>query len=121
MVDQLLWIDALIKFASGATLVVLPQLLIAALGLPRTDQLFYPRLIGAFLIGTALALVIEGAGDASSGLSLLGAVAINLCVASFLVLLLLFARPASTRRGRLTLWTFLLVLIALSLMQGVYA
>ncbi len=120
MVDQLLWIDALFKLSFGIALLVLPHLLIKTLGLPKTKQAFYPRLVGALLVGLAFALMIEGAGDASSGLALHGAVAINLSVSFFIVVRLLFADPTPTRRGRFVLWGLVFLLLALSLMQSIY-
>ncbi|MEE9588415.1 MAG: hypothetical protein V3V97_10370 [Hyphomicrobiaceae bacterium] len=121
MVDQLLWIDALVKFSFGVLLTVIPRLPIAAFGLAKTNQMLYPRIIGALLIGISFALIFEGAGKNSTGLGLKGAATINLAVAILISALLLFTEPAPARRGRIALWSFVVALVTLSLVQSLYA
>ncbi len=104
MIDQLLWIDLLAKIAAGLPLLLMPTALIRMLGLPRTSEPFYPRLLGALLLAIALALAIEGAGGGRSGLGLAGAGAINLSGAAVLATLLILARLKVRRRGRGLLW-----------------
>ncbi len=115
----LLLIDAGINLGLGLVLMPFPSWLIRALGLPEAVPTFYARILGAVLFGIGLALLFEaypgltGAG----GLSLHGAVAINLCGATMLVLTLLFARLEMPFRGRLVLWTLVCVLVGLSLVE----
>ena len=121
MVDQLLWINALICLVFGATLVVAPKPLIALIGLPRAEQTFYPRLLGALLFGMGLAVIVEGADRQSSGLGLGGLAAINLTVAAVILVLIMFGRLALPMRGRLGLKLFAAMLVLLAGLQYLYA
>ncbi len=121
MVDQLLWIDALAKFALGALLVLVPGPVAVLLGLPREKRFFYARLLGAVLFGLALALVVEGAEGAGRGLGLKGAFVVNLSAAAVLVMLLMFGVRGLALRGRLMLWGGALFLLLLAVIEWLYA
>jgi len=57
--SPLLLIDAIINLALRVLLVVFPDSLVAALGIPGAIVGFYPSIFGAVLIGTGISLIIE--------------------------------------------------------------
>lgn len=119
MVDQLLWIHALIDLISGALLLTFPTPLLILLGLPRAKPAFYVRCLGALLVGVGLSLVVEGSDG--KGLNLGGAAVINVTGGLALLGLLTFARPEMTLRGRFVLWGVTILLLLLSAVQLAYA
>ena len=114
MTDQLLWIEALIKFASGAILLVAPMTSLKLFGLPGRDTALWPRLLGASLAGMALAQLAEGGIAGSGGLGLAGTAVINITCAASLAVLLITNQASPTRRGRMLLWCVVGLLIFLS-------
>ncbi|MBI1385091.1 MAG: hypothetical protein GC150_09295 [Rhizobiales bacterium] len=113
MVDQLLWLDALVKIVAGAFLVFIPRVSVAAFGLPKSDQSFYLRLMGALLLGIAAAIVVGGGGRSVGGLGAAGAGVINLLGAGMLSTLLMLPRATLAMRGRVLLWGVAGVLVVL--------
>lgn len=111
--QQLLWLETLLKAAGGAVLLLAPLVACRILGLPKPQTGLWPRLLGAVLIGVAAASYAEGAGW--HGLGLAGSVLINLIAAGVLFALLVIGSPAPTSRGRLALAILagLLTLLAL--------
>ena len=102
----LLAIDASINLLLGAVLLASPAGVIDLLGLPPTHTYFYVSILGAvvFGIGIALALELYGSPRSSRGLSLGGAIAINLCGGSVLAAWLIFAPLHLPTRGLVILW-----------------
>jgi hypothetical protein len=112
----ILLIDAVINFVLGVFLLAFP-IFAAALGVPPSSTLFYPNILGAVLIGVAVALFIEAIRKANGkyvGLGLIGAISINLCGGIVLTLWLIFGRLALPVRGRIFLWSLAFVLVVLS-------
>ena len=56
---RLLLLDGLINLGLGALLVVFPDALVQALGVPPADTRFYPSVLGAVLLGIGIALLLE--------------------------------------------------------------
>lgn len=114
--STILLIDACISLALGVVLVVFPKPLVELLGLPPAETVFYPSILGAVVIGIAIALVFEWkrrpTGEA--GLGVAGAIAIDLSAAVFLAGWLLLGGLALPLRGRLLLWGIVAVLILVS-------
>jgi len=104
MLDQILWVNALFCLTGGTLLFVIPKITIRTLGLPGTNQFFYPRLFGAALLGVGMAVIIERTGLNSVGLGAGGAVAIDLSAAVTLGLQLMLGRTGMAVRGRTLLW-----------------
>lgn len=113
--QEILGIEVLLKFWSGMGLLLAPSPLLQVLGLPRDPSGFWPRLLGAALIGVAGAIYVEGRLQASQGLGTTGLVILNFSVAAFLFAHLVLGNTAPTRRGRLVVGGLggLLVLLGL--------
>ena len=113
---SMLIIDAAINLALGMVLMIFPNDLVTFLGLPMTYEPFYTSVLGAVLIGIALALVIECCGGhrIMKGLGIGGAIAINVCGACVIVLWLVSGRLIIPLRGYLTLWILVFILIVIS-------
>lgn len=121
MAQQFLWIEACLKLAGGLALVTAPRVLAQLLGLPSADDRFWPRLLGAVLIGLAAASLIESRSPGAGGLGLAGSIAINLAGAAMIGALLILRRAGNTRRGRLVLCLIAALLAILSLVEIAYA
>jgi hypothetical protein len=115
-VQQLLWVETLLKFFPGAMLAVAPMTTLRVLGLPRPDSGFWPRVCGALLTGIAAALFLEGTSS-GHGLGLAGVIVINLCGASLLAVMLVLDRGPTSRRGRVAVWLTICVLVTLSVIE----
>lgn len=115
--QQVLWIETLVKLAGGLVLSLAPLTAIRVLGLSRTDSSFWPRLLGALLIGLAGAAFLEGRYPGSHGLGVGGAVIVNLAGAAMLATLLALKVAAPSTRGRMVLWTLVALLLILSLLE----
>ena len=111
--SPLLLLDAAINLVLGALLIVFPRSIVSALGVPTVDVAFYPSILGAVLVGIGLALVVEYRAG-SSGLGLMGAIAINMCRGIVLAAWLAFGDLALPLRGVVSLWVLVLVLVSLS-------
>jgi len=115
-VQQLLWLETLLKLAPGLVLVIAPLTTLRVLGLPRPETGFWPRLCGALLLGLAGALFLEGTSR-GHGIGLAGIIVVNLTGAATLAsLLVLDAGPASAR-GRLAVWLIVCALVLLSVTE----
>lgn len=114
--QQLLWLETLLKFSAGLLLVLAPLSAIRLLGLPRTESGFWPRLVGTLLVGLAVALFLEGSTGAH-GLGLAGCIVINLLGASVLASSLLVEAGPPSARGRGITWAVVLILVLLSILE----
>jgi hypothetical protein len=115
-VQQLLWLETLLKVIPGLLLALAPLTSLRILGLPRPDTGYWPRLCGALLIGIAGALFIEGTSR-GHGLGLAGCIVINLCGATVLATLLVLDRGPASARGRAVVWALVCTLIILSVVE----
>jgi hypothetical protein len=116
-VQQLLWIETLLKLSAGLVLVLAPMGVIKLLGLPRTDTGFWPRLLGSVLIGLAGALYAEGRAPGSQGLGLTGCVIVNFSAVSMMVGLLALEAGPPSARGRAVVWALVVLLACLSVLE----
>jgi len=116
MHKALLLADAVINLVLGALLLVYPQFLAEALGLPPVRSAFFPSVLGGVLIGIGIALLLAWRGGAH-GLGLDGAIAINLCGAGVVVGWLLVSPDVIPTRGRWTLWTIAALVIGIGLVE----
>jgi hypothetical protein len=114
--QQLLWLETLLKLVPGLLLTLAPLTTLRALGLPRPDTGFWPRLCGALLLGMAGALFLEGTSR-GHGLGLAGVIVINLCGAAVLATLLVLDAGPASRRGRVTVWLTVCLLVVVSVFE----
>jgi hypothetical protein len=115
--QQIAWIEVLLKGTVGLLLCILPVTTARLIGLPIAASGFWPRLLGAVLVGIATALFIEGRGGGPRGLGMAGVMIINLAAVAMLVTLLILDRAASTMRGRLVLWVTAMTLLLLAAVE----
>ena len=119
--QQFLWLETLLKLAGGLVLLIAPLTVIRVLGLPGTGSRFWPRLLGALLVGLAIATFIEGWLPGSRGMSLAGCIAINLVSAGTIAANLILGTPRLLGRGRFLLWFVVAILVSMSLVEVAYA
>jgi hypothetical protein len=114
-----LLIDAMVNFFLGMLLVVFPAEIFEFIGLPLTDHAFYPTILGAVLIGIAVALIIEFNRKPAGmvGLGLGGAIAINLCAAFVLAFWLLNGKLRVSLFGHIILWILVIILVVISVFE----
>jgi hypothetical protein len=114
--NPVLLIDALINLTLGVMLLAFQPSLAEALGVPQTEQCFYPTILGGVLFGVALALLLECAGRPQGlvGLGLGGAIIINLCGGIVLAIWLASGRLAIPMRGQAVLWSLVVILVVIS-------
>ena len=105
MLTQILFIELVSKATVGALLLLFPISTAKVFGFPHGNVGLWARLLGAHLIGIALAVYIEH-DNRLQGLGLGGLIIINVCA---MLTLLSFAilKGAGTKRG-----TFALYLLA---------
>ncbi len=115
--QQLLWIETLLKLGAGLVLALVPAPAARMLGLARAETAFWPRLLGSVLLGLAAATFLEGRVPGARGLGLAGCLLVNLSVAGMLAALLVLGRATPTRRGRAVLWALVALLVLLSLFE----
>jgi hypothetical protein len=116
---SLLLIDAAINLVLGLVLILLAPQAFAVLGVPQTDTLFYPHILGAVLVGIGLALIIQWRRRPGglAGLGLGGAIAINLCGGLALAAWLVFGGLALPLRGFMFLWGLVCLLVGISVVE----
>jgi hypothetical protein len=114
--NKILVIDALINLLLGMLLVLFPKNVVLFLGIPDVANAFYPSILGAVLIGIAIALCIEYRRTSAgiTGLGLGGAVSINLCGAFIILFWLIRGNLHIPFRGQRILWALALILIVIS-------
>lgn len=112
----MLLVDAVISLVLGLFLLVFPARVVELLGLPPADTMLYPGVLGAVVVGIAIALFLEWKRKPQGrvGLGLGGAVAIDLSAALFLAGWLLFGAAHVPARGRIVLWAIVAVLATVS-------
>jgi hypothetical protein len=111
--QQLLWIETLLKLAGGLSLLLAPTSIVRLFGLPATGATLWPRLLGAVLLGLSAATYIEGAWPGSRGLGLVGCIVINLAAAASITAVTVLGGGADTRRGHAALWLLVTILVLL--------
>jgi hypothetical protein len=116
-VQQLLWIETLTKLTSGLVLLLIPSTASYLFGLVRSSSRFWPRMLGALLVGMAAATFLELWKHGVGGLGLAGCICINLAGAAVLMALVVLDQAAPTRRGRYVVILAAGLLVLLSLVE----
>jgi hypothetical protein len=116
----LLKADAAVNLILGILLMAFPTGVVKTLGIPMEVSAFYATILGGVLFGIGLALLMECYWKSSrfSGLGLGGAIAINLCGGAVLAIWLLSGALSLPLRGQFLLWFLVLLLVGLSLFEG---
>ncbi len=117
---QMLWIEFVAKLAGGVVLLSFPLTVIKILGLPKAETAFWPRLLGAVLLGLAVATYMENSVKLGHGLGLGGSLVINLAGGLTIAALLFMKQAGDTVRGRVVLWAVSLALMGLALVEIAY-
>lgn len=116
----ILLIDASINLVLGVLLLAFSPGLIRFLGMPATDNFFYPNILGAVLFGIGIALTAEAFRKHQNryiGLGLIGAISINMCGGVVLLLWLISGGLDLPTKGLIFLWILDLLLVIVSLME----
>ncbi len=128
MVHQLLWVEVLLKAATGIIIFFAPIATARALGLPHGNITFWPRVTGIVLISLAAAIYLEGLRLQGTylttlnhgGLGLAGVAAIN-AVAALLLAIATVTGELKTIRGRLSVWFCVALLSVLAFFEIIHA
>lgn len=113
----LLLADGIVNTVLGLLLLAFPADLVRLLGVPPTEVAFYPSLLGAVLVGIGIALFLE-LRRRGTGLGLVGAITINICGGAALALWLLVGDLAIPLRGFVFLWSLVVLLVGISLLEA---
>ncbi len=118
---SLLEIDAIVNLALGLPLTIFPHRVPEVLGIPISDNSFYPSILGAILTGIGLALIVERFKDAVglTGLGIGGAIVINFCGAGALAVQLIRGGLHLPTRGYIFLWTVALIVLLIGAIEWV--
>ena len=113
-----LLIDASVNLLLGILLLAFSPFIINFLGIPSSDNYFYPNILGGVFVGITVALIIEAfrnnlSGN-SAGLGLTGAISINLCGGIVLLVWLLSGNLDIPLKGLIILWTLDIILLLIS-------
>lgn len=113
-------VDAVINFVLGILLLLFSTGMVNYLGVPPAISNFYPNILGAVFIGITIALIFGAVRKdtvQNSGLGLPGAISINLCGGTVLVLWLIFGGLNLPAKGIIFLWLLAAVLFILSVSE----
>lgn len=115
--QQLFFLEAVVKATLGILLLAAPHVVIKLCGLPQVPTGFWPRLLGATLLGISAATVIEATLPGSRGLGMGGSLAVNFAALSILIPMLAVNAAAQTTRGKILLWLLVALMCALILVE----
>lgn len=121
MLDQILWLDVVLKLGAGLPLMLLPETSLRLAGLAHAGARLSARLLGAAMTGIALAILVEAALRRPSGLGPGGAFAINLTGTAVLGLVLVAGKTELPFRGRALLWLLLAAMALLAALELPYS
>ena len=114
----LLLTDAIINFILGIMLLAYSQPLVDFLGIPFTENRFYPNILGAVLFGIGIALIIQYRKKGEmKGLGLEGAISINLSGGIVLFFWLIAGKLYIPLHGRVVLWVLDIILVGISSLE----
>ena len=117
--EVLLTLDGIINIALGILLLLFPIGTAQILGVPKSNMNFYPTILGAVIFGIGLALLIERYGFARNirGLGLGGAIAINFCGATALLIWLVSVPFNIPVRGYVILWAIAIIVLLVGVVE----
>lgn len=102
----LLFIDSVVNAAIGVILLCYPLGIGDFLDLPKSNNNFYPVILGAVILGIGIALFIERKyyERGIRGLGIEGAITINILASSVLIIFLIFSNLNISVLGSIILW-----------------
>jgi hypothetical protein len=102
----LLLVDCIVNSVLGLVLLAFPFGSGEILGLPISENNFYPVILGSVLLGIGIALFIEVKcyDKGKRGLGLEGAIIINIVASLVLIIILIFGQLNITMLGLIILW-----------------
>lgn len=116
--QQLLWIEVILKAAAGVTLIILPLSAIRLVGMQRPETGFWPRLLGAVVLGIAAGVFMTlQFPDAKGGIGPAGLISINLAGAGAMIAPLIMGTAAPTRRGKAFILANAVALLSLAFLE----
>jgi hypothetical protein len=117
--SKVLIVDSIINLGLGILLMAFPPAVVRMLGVPTTENSFYPTILGAVLCGIGIALLIDYFRRPGGivGLGLGGAISINLCAGLVLAVWLVRGTLAIPFRGQVFLWTLVITLASISCVE----
>lgn len=123
MIDQLVWIELLLKGGSGLALLIMPGVINRFLGLPRLESGYWPRLFGAMMVGVALAMLADVvlAGRGARGLGMAGAVIVNTTGSLGLIAVLIAGDASCVGWTRWATAALLAALVTLTMIEIAWA
>ncbi len=120
--QQILWAEIFLKALAGAILVIAPLTAIRVAGLHKPNEGFWPRLLGALLLGVATGIWFGLQFPAAKGaIGPAGLIPINLLTAAAMLAALVLGSAAPTRRGRLFIAAAGVLLLALAFLEIAHA
>lgn len=116
--QQILWFEVVLKAVAGLTLLLIPLTAIRLTGMQRPETGFWPRLLGAVVLGIAAAVFITlQYPSARGGLGPAGLIPINLAGAAAMIAPLIMGYAAPSRRGKLFVVVNAVTLLTLAFME----
>jgi hypothetical protein len=117
--EILLTIDGIVNLGLGILLLLLPVGTAEMVGVPRSNLDFYPTILGGVIFGIGIALLIERFGYPRGirGLGLGGAIAINFCGATTLLVWILTGSLTLPVRGSVFLWLIVILVYGIGVAE----
>jgi hypothetical protein len=117
-VQHILWFEVFLKAGAGLTLLLIPLTALRLTGMQRPETGFWPRLLGAVVLGIAAAVFITlQYPSARGGLGPAGLIPINLAAAAAMIAPLIMGYAAPSRRGKLFVTVNAVTLLTLAFME----
>ena len=117
--EVLLTIDGLVNLGLGILLLSIPFGTADFLGVPRSNLDFYPTILGGVIFGIGVALLVERYGYSRNirGLGLTGAIVINFCGATVLLVWLLTGALHISTSGYFFLWGIVVLVYGIGIAE----
>ena len=117
--EILLTIDGIVNLGLGVLLLLVPFGMAEIIGVPRSNPDFYPTILGGVIFGIGIALLIERYGYSRNirGLGLGGAIAINFCGATVLLVWLISGSLSLPIRGYIFLWSIVIIVYGIGIAE----
>lgn len=120
--QQILWVEIILKTVAGGLLFLAPLTTATLLGLERPNTGFWPRVLGAVSLGIAAGIWIGlQVPTARGAIGPAGLIALNFATAAALIAPLILGTAAPSRRGKLVVVIAAILLLALAFLEIAHA